>query len=302
MVFNNKTLVIPEDTQFEEHNIVTKGDVIISDHSICELGIITDARIFIGEKVKVKGDISAKDDIRVDLWSEIEGDISGGKDVYLADKVKIKGKLSVTGNLDLSDSTELDKFEAKGWINIRSPISLLIYIFLYMLELLRQGRSQEVELILKELEEEDQEFQISEIFLFFPNNTKSSVQRTIVKGNCRIGKNCRVLGNFTIQGSAKIGAETELYGSIKAKEDVEIGFKTIVNGNVECNGKLSIGPEAVVKGSLKAQSVEMYKSAVVEGAIQAPKSVMFLKTQPKDVAMKLERFESGVDELDAVLD
>jgi predicted acyltransferase (DUF342 family) len=302
MVFDNKTLVIPEGTQFEEHTIVTKGDAIISDHSVCELGVITDSRIFIGEKVKIKGSITAENDIRIDLWSEIDGDIVGGKDVYLADKVKVKGKLSVKGNLDLSDTTDVQKFEAKGWINIRNPISLLIYIFLYMMELMRQGRSQEVELILNELEEEDVEFQISDVFLFIPEGTKSSVQETIIKGNCRIGAKCRILGNFTAHGNAKIEAETELFGSLKARDDVDIRDKVIINGNIECKGKLVIGKDVLIKGGVKAESVEMYKSAVIEGSIQAPKSVSFIKTKPKDVEMRIERYERGVEELDAVLD
>lgn len=302
MVFDKKTLVIPDNVKFEEHNIVTKGDFIIGDRANFGLGVITDGRVFVGEKTKVKGSITTKDDIRIDMWTQVEGDVTGEKNVYLADKVKIKGKLSVGRDLDLSDSAEIEKFEAKGWINVRSPISLVIYIYLYLLELLRQGRSQEVEMILDELEEENEEFLISEVFTFVPNNSEITLQRASIKGNCWIGGKCRILGNYTVNGYLKVGNNTKFHGSIEAGKDVYIGSETDIVGTITSKGSVTLEAKAHIHGNVKAKSVEMLKSTIVDGTIQAQDGVVFTTPEAKEIKTKVERFERGLDDFDAVLD
>ncbi len=302
MVFDKKTLVIPDDVKFEEHNIVSKGDFIIGDRANFGLGVITDGRVFIGEKVKVKGSITTKDDVRIDMWSQVEGDVTGEKNVYLADQVKIQGKLSVGRDLDLSDSAEIGKFEAKGWINVRSPISFIIYIYLYLLELLRQGRSQEVEMILDELEEEDEEFLISDVFTFVPNDSEITLQRATIKGNCWIGGKCRILGNYSVSGYLKIGSKTKFHGSIDAGKDVYIGSETEIVGSLTSKRTVTIDANTHIHGDIKAKSVEMLKSVIVEGKIQAPEGVVFTTPESKEIKAKVERFERGLDDFDAVLD
>lgn len=302
MVFDKKTLVIPDEAKFEEHNIISKGDFIIGDRTDFGLGVITDGRVFIGEKARVKGSIVAKDDVHIDMWSQVDGDVSSEKNVYLADKVKIKGKLSVGMDLDLSDSAEVGKFEAKGWINIRSPISFIIYIYLYVLELLRQGRSQEVEMILDELEEEEKEYVISDVFMFVPNDSEISLQKAFIKGNCRIGEKCRILGNYIVSGKMKIGSNTRFHGSIGAGNDVDIGSDTNISGNISCKGALKIDANTYIHGNVKAKTVEMLKSTIVEGVIQAKEGVVFTTPVSKEIKTKIERYDRGLDDLDAVLD
>jgi predicted acyltransferase (DUF342 family) len=142
MVFDRKTLVIPGKTQFEEKIISSVGDVVIGDRSLVHFGIKTNGRIFVGEYVITDGDLSAKNDVRIDIFSSIGGDISSGGNVYLGEKVKVAGKLSLAGDLDVGDNVEIESgFEAKGWINIRSPIPTVIYIFIYLLQLLKMGHS-----------------------------------------------------------------------------------------------------------------------------------------------------------------
>jgi predicted acyltransferase (DUF342 family) len=302
MVFDKKTLVIPDDAQWEEHNIVTTGDVIIGDRTDFGLGVITDGRVFIGENATIAGNITAKNDIHVDMWSEIQGDVRCDKDVFLADKVKIKGKLSVGKDLELSDSAEIGKFETKGWINVRSPVSLMIYIFLYLMELMRQGRSQEVELILSELEEEDEEFIISEDFMFVPNDSKIDLQRAEIKGNARFGKNCRVLGNYYVSGDTKIAGSTKFHGSIDAGKGIAIGPSTEVEGHLTCKGLARIEDDVTVRGNIKAKRIELQKSANVEGTVTAKEGVTFTTSETKEMDVKIERFERGLDEMEAVLD
>ncbi|MEE9152099.1 MAG: polymer-forming cytoskeletal protein [Thermoplasmata archaeon] len=302
MVFDKKTLVIPDNVKFEEHNIVSKGDFIIGDRANFGLGIITDGRVFIGEKTKVKGNITTKDDIRIDMWTQVEGDVTGGKNVFLADKVKIKGKVSVGRDLDLSDSAEIGKFEAKGWINVRSPISLIIYVYLYLLELMKQGRSQEVEMILDELDGESEEFIISDVFTFVPNDSEITLQRAKIKGNCWIGENCRILGNYSVSGYMKIGSKTKFHGSIEAGKDLDIGSNSEIVGSITSKGTVTIDANTHIHGNVKAKSVEIRKSVVVEGKIQAQDGLTFTTPESKEMKVKVERFERGLDDYEAVLD
>jgi predicted acyltransferase (DUF342 family) len=302
MVFDRKILVIPDNVKYEEHNIVTSGDVVIGDRTEFGLGVITDGRIFVGEKAKISGSLSTTEDVRIDMWSEVIGDLKTDKSVFLADKVKVKGKLSVGQDLDISDSSEVEKFEAKGWINVRSPISLFIYMYLYLLELMRQGKSQEVELILNELDEDEEDIVISEIFTFVPNDSEVSLQQTSVKGHCSVGNNCRILGNYSVTGFMKIGNKTRFHGSIEAGRDVDIGSESEIVGSIISKGKVTIEGNTHIHGDIKAKNVELLKSAIVEGKIQAVEGVVFATPESRDIKTKVERFERGLDDLDAVLD
>ena len=69
MVFDRKTLVIPDRTRFEEKLISVVGDVVIGDRSLVHFGVKTDGRIFVGEHVITDGDLSASNDVRIDIFS-----------------------------------------------------------------------------------------------------------------------------------------------------------------------------------------------------------------------------------------
>jgi len=303
MPFDKKTLVIPDRTVFEEHNIVVNGDVIVSDRSNVAYGIITDKRVFIGERVNTEGGVSAKDDIRIDMFSVINGDIDGKKDIYLGEKVKVSGKVFVGRDLDVGDDVRIEKgFEARGWINIRNPIPLVIYIFLYLLELLRQGKSREVEKILKELEKEDEKlFFISDGFLFVPKDSFVGIHESRIQGSIRIGDCCRILGNNFVSGDVKIGNETEICGKIKAEGSITIGEKSIVNGDVECGGKLIIENDCRVLGDVICKKVEMFRSALINGTIKAENGIRFKTPEDENMREKIERFALGVDDVEHIL-
>lgn len=302
MVFDKKTLIIPDDAKFEEHNIVAQGDFIIGDRADFSLGVITDGRVFVGEKAHIKGNITAKENIRIDMWSEVEGNVTGEKDVFLADKVKVRGKLSVGKDLDLADSADIEKFEARGWINVRSPISFVIYIYLYMLEMMKQGKSQEVEMILEELEKEDDEFIISEVFTFIPNDSEITRQKAVLKGNCRIGERCRILGNYTSSGWVRVGGETKFHGSIVAANDVFIGSGSEIVGSITSKGDVTLEGNTHVHGNVKAKTVEMQKSTIVDGIISAQNGVSFTSKESQDIDVRVERYERDIDDFEAVLD
>ena len=145
MPFDKRTLVIPNETVFDDNMIITNGDAVVDYRADVQYSFKTEKRIFIGDRVKIEGDLEAEDDIRVDTFSEIDGDISSQNDIFLGEKVHIKGKLTVGRDLDVGNDVRIDEgYEAKGWINVKSSFSWLTYMFAYIFYLFRRGEGEQV--------------------------------------------------------------------------------------------------------------------------------------------------------------
>lgn len=304
MAFDRKTLVIPDKTIFEEKTIITKGDVVIGDRCLIQFGIKTDGRIFVGEHVIIDGDLDASDDIRVDIFSSIGGNVESGGNVYFGEKVKIKGKLSLNGDLDVGDSVEIDQgFEAKGWINIRSPIPVVIYIFIYLMQLLRIGHSEEIDRILEEIEENDGDtIPISETFLYIPNNSIIGVQKSKVDYNLRIGKKSRLLGNYDIKGNIYIDDESKIHGTLKSTGNLFSGKEVKIQGNIDSNGDVRIEDNTSIAGSISGFKIYLSKTAIVNGELFAKNGISFMSPSQKNAEEKIERFKTNADIIDEVDD
>jgi predicted acyltransferase (DUF342 family) len=302
MTFDRKTLVIPDKTCFEERKIITTGDVIIGDRSLLQFGVETDGRVFIGEHVITDGTIQAKNDVRVDIFSTIGGDIQSGGNVYLGEKVTVKGKLSLQGDLDVGDSVQIEHgFEAKGWINIRSPIPVVIYIFIYLVQLLRMGKSEEIEKILGELEQsEGDTIPISDLFLFVPNNSIIGTTKSQVEYSLDIGKNCKILGNYTINGNITIEEETIIYGSLRATGNVYCGKKVKIQGNITTDGEVTIEDQVVIEGNISGDKINLAKTSSIHGTMVAKQGVTFFDKTTKQTSEKLKRFDHDIDIVDQV--
>lgn len=297
MVFDRKTLVIPDNTVFDEDKIITSGDVIIGDRCLVEYGIKTDGRIFVGEHVIIDGDLEARNDIRVDIFSRIRGNVKSEANVYLGEKVKVDGHLSVNGDLDVGDSVEVEKgFEAKGWINIRSPIPIVIYIFIYLIQLLKMGYSEEIERILKELEEnKDETIPISKVFLFIPNNSIIGLQKSKTDYNLRIGKNTRLTGNFEVKGKVIIGDNSVIYGSIHATDDILCGKKVEVEGSLITNGDIKIDEDTSILGDISGKHIYLSKTTSVTGTLFAEEGTTFITPFDYHTAEAMRRFEEELE-------
>lgn len=302
MVFDRKTLVIPDNTKFEERNIITNGDVVIGDRCLIQFGIKTDGRVFIGEHAIIDGNIDADKDIRVDIFSNIGGDVKSGGNVYLGEKVKVIGKLSLNGDLDVGDSVEIKKgFEAKGWINIRSPIPVVIYVFIYLLQLLKMGHSEEIDRILEEIQEnEGDTIPISETFLFIPNNSIIGVQKSKVDYNLQVGKKSCILGNYDLKGNVFIEDNSVFHGTIKSTGDVFCGKKTIVHGNIDSNGEVKIAEKAHIAGNISGDKIYLSKTASVIGELFAKNGTSFMEPSKVESEEKVKRFETDSDIVDEV--
>jgi predicted acyltransferase (DUF342 family) len=302
MTFNRKTLVIPDKTYFEEQVIITKGDVVIGDRSLLRFGVNTDGRIFVGEHAIIDGNLEATNDVRVDIFSTIGGDIKSGGNVYLGEKAKIKGTLSLKGDLDVGDSVEIKKgFEVKGWINIRNPIPVIIYIFVYLMQLLKMGRSEEIERILEELEQnEGGTIPISESFLFLPNNSIISVSNSKVEGSLQIGKECKLLGNYDINGNISVDEKSEILGTLKATGNVFCGKKVKIHGSITSAGTINITEQVEIFGNVFGEEIFLSKTASVEGTLLGKKGISFQDVLKEQATEKVKRFESDVDVVDEV--
>ncbi|RLF31849.1 MAG: acyltransferase [Thermoplasmata archaeon] len=302
MVFDRKTFVIPDGTEFGERVIVTSGDVVVGDRCLIQFGVKTDGRVFVGEHVIIDGGLEASDDIRVDIFSRIGGDVRSGGNVYFGEKVKVKGKLSLEGDLDVGDSVEIEEgFEAKGWINIRSPIPVVIYIFIYLLQLLRMGRSEEVNRILEEIEENEEGIiPISEKFLFIPNNSIVGVQKSRIECNLRVGKKSRLIGNYEVKGDVFIDDDTVIHGSLKNSGDVSCGENVTIHGNIHADGVVKIEDKTHIIGGVSGEKIYLSKTASVDGELFAKKGVSFISPTKKKVEEKIKRFENNADVVDEV--
>jgi predicted acyltransferase (DUF342 family) len=302
MAFDRKSMVIPDKTHFQEHAIMTRGDVVVGDRCLLQFGINTDGRIFVGEHVITDGNLNAMDDVRVDIFSSIGGDITCKGNVYLGEKVLVKGKLSLKGDLDVGDSVEIESgFEAKGWINIRSPIPVVIYIFIYLLQLLRMGHSEEIERILEELEQNDgATIPISESFLFLPNNSIIGVTKSKIDYHLRIGKDCKILGNFDIKGDGYIDNNSEFYGSLHTDGNVYCGIKVKVHGKIISDGDVNICSNAHILGDVSANRIFLSKTAIVQGTLLAKNGISFIDSSNEEAGEKVKRFDSNADIVDEV--
>jgi predicted acyltransferase (DUF342 family) len=302
MTFDRQTLVIPDGTKFDEHTIIAKGDVIIGDRCLLQFGIKTDGRIFVGEHVIVDGDLEATKDIRADIFSRIGGNVKSGGNVYLGEKVKLGGKLSLMGDLDVADSVEMNEgFEAKGWINIRSPIPVVIYLFIYLTQLLKMGHSEEIERLLEEMEENDGgTIPISEIFLFIPNNSIIGVQKSRVDCNLRVGRKSCIIGNYDVKGNMFIGDDSVIHGTLKSTEDVFCGKNIRIQGNIDTDGDVRVDENTHIAGNISGGKIYLSKIASVDGMLFAKNGISFVTPVDSDTEEKVRRFESNADILDEI--
>ena len=302
MTFDRMTLIIPDNTKFDECNIITKGDVVIGNRCLLQFGIKTDGRIFIGEHVKIEGNLIANDDIRVDIFSSIVGNVRSERNIYLGEKVNVKGKLSLKGDLDVGDSVVIDQgFEARGWINIRSPIPVVIYIFIYLLQLLKMGHSEEIEKILKELEENNEStIAISEIFLFIPDNTTIGILKSKVDYNLNIGKKSILRGNFDVKGNVTIESDSVVHGSIISTGDFYCGKNTAVNGNIVSNNNVKIEEKSSIAGNISGNKIFLSKTASINGELFAKEGVSFISPSKIKMDEKVKRFETEANIVDEV--
>ncbi len=246
-------LVIPANTRFEERNIVTDGDIIIGPNSRIGYGLIA-KKIIAGEKVTIEGDVLGEE-VRLDAWCSVSGNVTSKGDAYIGEFAAIGGKLTVYGDLEIGRNVRIKNgFEAKGLITIQDPMPVLMFIFLYLLVMLRLGRLEEIEKILEDVEE-------FESPMVIPENSQVNIDRIVTSKSAEI-VGSRVLGN--LKAKDVLISDSEVFGSIRGDEIIIERSK--VHGAVEGKTVYLIN-QSEVHGFIKADRVYMEDKCVVEGSI-----------------------------------
>lgn len=257
-----------------------EGDVIVGNHSDIKYGIHANSAI-LGERVELAGDLICKSDVRIDIWSRIGGNVKTDADAYLGEFVTINGKLIVKGDLDIGNDVKINGgFEAKGWIVIRNPVPVIVYLFLYISELLRLGKDEEVEKALNDLFEENVETMDSAMII--PNGSSISIDSIRVPSHAVIGNHCRLVGNIR-STSLEMGNGNTLYGSIRTIDDINLGRDNSIHGNIVSRGMVRISEGSHVLGEINARTVRIHESARVDGVMRASDGIVFEREEKEEL-------------------
>ena len=279
MPFDKRTLVLPAGAVFEERTIAGPADVILGDHVRCAYGLRTPGRVLLGNGVEVGGDVACGGDLRADTSTHIVGSAAVGGSGFLGERCFVQGDLEVAADLDVGDDVRVGgRLQAKGWVNKRDPVPLVLYVFLYLLELMRLGHSAEVERILAELEAEDAAaagIAVGDAFLFVPDGSVLDATSLDVHGNLDAAEGVRILGNATVRGHARLGQGVRVFGALRADGDVELRPGAEVQGDLVAGGEVVVGAGCLVLGSLHGRSVVLYPGATVDGKVVALEGVSF---------------------------
>jgi predicted acyltransferase (DUF342 family) len=257
-------LEIPDGTTVEEHDLVTDGDVIVGGQSTVEFGV-RGRNVVAGERVRFGGDIEAEGDCRLDMWSDVVGNVLVGDDAYLGERVHIGGQLMVSGDLDIGDDVEIEEgFEANGWIVIRNPVPTLVFYFIVLSQLLRVGEQGAAEEIADALSGDAPEDP-----LVVPRGGEISDDSWQVSTPAHVGDDCRLHGNLRAT-EIEMGEDNNVFGSLRARSDIAVGEGTRIHGDVTTRGgTVQLAGGVRVLGDVSCNDLELHENAVVDGSIRS---------------------------------
>lgn len=278
-------LEIPDGTTVEEHDLVTEGDVFVGGQSTVEFGV-RGRTIVGGERVRFGGDLEAAGDCRLDMWCAVDGNVLVGRDAYLGERVHIAGQLMVSGDLDIGDDVEVEEgLEANGWIVIRNPMPTIVFLFMYLTQLLRLGEEEEAARVLSAVTDEEGE----EDPLIIPRGARVGDDAWRVSTPATVGEDCRLNGNLRA-ATIDVGAETEVFGSLRARGDIQVGPGAIVHGDVTTRGgAVTVAPDATVRGDVSCADLELHDDSEVDGTIRAA----------GEMVIRRDESETGTTDADA---
>jgi len=253
----------------EEHSIIVDGDVLVGNYAELGFGLIGNS-VVAGEHVKINGNILSESDVRIDLWSEITGDVRTKTDAYLGEFVNIKGKLHAAGSLDVGNNVKIDGgYDVKGWIIVRNPLPILMFIFFYMMALLQMGKQEEVEKALEDLFSDDSP---AGRVMSIPNKTKMDLDMIKTTSRAVIGNHCRLLGNIRAR-SMSMGNKVTLFGSVRTTGGIVTGSGCTIHGNLDSREKVRVGRNCRILGKITADSVILHESSKADGKLIAANGI-----------------------------
>jgi len=248
----------------EEHSIIVDGDVLVGNYADIGFGLIAKT-VVTGEHVKINGNIISENDVRIDMWSEITGEVRAKADVYLGEFVKISGKL-LAENLDVGNNVVISGgYDVKGWLVVRNPLPVIMFLFFYMIALLRLGGQEEVEKALEELFSEEAS---ANSVMSIPNRTRIDLNSIKTSTHTVIGNHCRLVGNIRAR-SVSMGNHVTVFGSIRTPGDISTGAGCTIHGNVVSRKKVKVGRGCRILGKISADSITVHETSKVDGSLTA---------------------------------
>ena len=259
-------LQVPDGTTVEEHDLVVDGDVVVGGRSTVGFGV-RGRNVLAGEGVQFGGDIEAEADCRLDMWSDVDGNVLVGRDAYLGERVHVAGELKVAGDLDIGDDVDIEEgFEASGWIVIRNPMPTIVFLFVYLRHLLLMGEEDTAQQLLGEVVESDDPEADP---LVIPGGATVDDDTWQVSTPATIGDDCRIHGNVRAE-EIVVGADNNVFGSLRARGDITVGEDTRIHGDVTTrDGTVVVEAGAEVLGDVSCETLELDEEAVVDGTVRA---------------------------------
>ena len=258
-----KKCILPDKTELQECFLKTRNDILVGDH--CDIGYgLYGNDVVVCEFCKLTGDVVAEGDLHIDNFCEINGTVICNGDAYLGEGVKVHGKLTVGGNLDIGDNVTIDKeFKTLGDISIRNPMSVILYLLLYVMTMLHLDNETKVEktvnAIISEANAEP---------LVLPPRTTMDLRYFSVTTPMMVGVNCRLHGNIKAK-SVALKNDVTLFGGIHARRRVRVGERTAVHGDV-VGQNIRIERGADILGDVVGDKVWLHEYALVSGIIRSP--------------------------------
>ncbi|NLA38670.1 MAG: acyltransferase [Methanomicrobiales archaeon] len=258
---------LPDNTELQERMLKTDQDIVIGDRCRIDYGL-WGRKVVVCEFSRINGSITANGDVRIDNWCEISGDVIADEDAYLGEGVKIQGKLIVRGDLDIGDNVQIERgFEAKGWISIRNPMPVIVYIVMYLVAILGIEKEEELDSILEKLFGDEET--PAGTPLMIPAGAVLDMQTFSVPGKMVIGSGCRLHGNIRA-GSIAVREETTIFGSLHAQKDASIAPGVVIHGDLQSAGDAVIERGVHILGSVSCRGLTLHEDARVDGVIRAP--------------------------------
>ena len=283
------TFIVPDKAVIDDQNIVTEADMIVGNHAVIARNVKS-RFLMVGEGVHITGEINANDDLRADVWCKFDSDVNVGGDAYIGEFTTVNGKIIVEGDLDIGKEVKLNGgFLSKGWVVVRNPLPVMVFIFLYIRAMIGLGKSsEEIDKALNELFEDDEEIdfenmdenKMSEIFSrgrFFviPVGSKISSESINVPEDFIVGSDCHIHTRVICKRFLG-GKNLVLSGFIRSRGETLIGEGSVIKGDMDISGKLIIDKNVKIDGNISAKSVWIHETSFIEGKVTSG-SIRFIK-------------------------
>ncbi|WP_318785857.1 hypothetical protein [Methanimicrococcus hacksteinii] len=276
------TFIVPDNAVIDDQKIATRTSMIIGNHAVIERDVES-GFLMVGEGVHIAGEISTDDDIRADVWCKFDKNVNVGGDAYIGEFTTINGKIIVEGDLDIGKEVKLNGgFLSKGWVVVRNPLPVMVFIFLYIRALIGLGKtSEEIDKALNEMFEDDEEIDFENMdedkmtevinrggFFVIPLGSKISSESINVPEDCIVGNDCE-MNTRVICKRFEGGKNLTMNGFIRSKGETLIGEGSTITGEISSSGKVIVDKNVKIDGKISAKAVWIHETSFVEGKVSS---------------------------------